>query len=547
MIIEGAGYVNTRMNLKDPFMNKGTAFSMIERKKLGLMGTLPSVVHSLEEQVEIEYLKIKQHPDDFSKSKYLTNLYNINRTLYFAVVEQHIKELLPIIYTPTIADSVMSFSENYLWNNDALYLDSEHPSDIEEKLTNATQNFDELDLMVITDGEGVLGIGDWGINGVMISVGKLCVYTVAAGINPKKVLPVIIDNGTNRQELLKSPIYLGKKKNRLEGEKYLQFIDHFVEVSTRLFPNILLHWEDFGRDNAQIILDRYKDRIVTFNDDIQGTGVTVVAAVTAALTVKKSTYRDQKFVIFGAGTAGVGISEQIENDMIVQGLTKREAKDRIYLVDKNGLVCQGDTDITEGQKAFARSKGEFSHSLSSLEKVIEIVQPSFLIGTSGQSNAFGEKIVKMMSSYQDNPAIFPMSNPSVLAEATAADIIRWTKGKALVVTGSPSEPVIFNDNQYKIGQANNALFYPGLGLGIIASGARNVTNRMLSEAAHAVSEIQNLDHAGCSLLPEIKNLRECSIAVAKAVFLAAVEDGVSLFKESDIEQKIEEVIWTAKY
>lgn len=539
--------MNNKIDINNPFLNKGTAFTSEEREELGLNGTMPSIVHTLEEQVVLEYLKLEQHSDDFNKNLYLLDLYNTNRVLYFALIQQYVKQLLPIIYTPTIAENVTRFSENFIWNNDALYLDSDNPEEIEQRLLNATKNFDSLNLMVITDGEGVLGIGDWGINGVMIAVGKLCVYTVAAGINPRRVLPVIIDNGTNRPELLESPLYLGKKKRRNEGEEYLQFIDSFVEISNRLYPNVLFHWEDFGRSNAQTILDRYKNQVVTFNDDIQGTGITVVAAINAALKVKKESYNEQKIVIFGAGTAGVGIAEQIKNDMIIQGLSDREAREKIYLVDKNGLISQKDSDITEGQKQYARSKDEYTQSLNSLRQVVEVVQPTFLIGTSGQPLAFDKSVVDTMMSYQEKPAIFPLSNPSKLAEAKAEDLMKWTEGKALVVTGSPSEPVIFDDFQYNIGQANNALFYPGLGLGIVASKAGRVTEKMLSAAAHATSNVQRLDQEGCSLLPEVNNLRECSLSVAKEVFLAAIEDGVSLFREDEIEEQINTVIWDAKY
>lgn len=528
-------------------MNNGTAFTSLERETLGLIGTLPSAIHSLEQQVEIEYLKLCQQQNNLSKSHYLFNLYHVNPKLYFALVQKYVKELLPIIYTPTIAESVTSFSENFLWRNDALYLDSDHPEQIEEALINATRHRKDPGIMVITDGEAILGIGDWGINGVMISLGKSFVYTVAAGIEPDRILPVIIDNGTNRQELLESPIYLGKKKPRLTGEAYYRFIDQFVEVNSKLYPNVLLHWEDFGKSNAQTILDRYKNRVLTFNDDIQGTGVTVVSAISAALKVKEESYDKQKFVIFGAGTAGVGIATQIKNDMLTQGLSEEEALGKIYLVDKQGLITKEDAQLTKGQKYFAHNSAEFSEVLSDLESVVQTVQPTFLIGTSGQTGAFNQAIVQSMTKYQERPAIFPLSNPSKLAEAEAKDLVEWTEGHGLVVTGSPTEPFLFDEITYHIGQANNALFYPGLALGIIASKATKVTDHMLSAAAHASQNSEDLKKMGSSLLPAIENIQECSLKIAEAVFEAAIDDGVSSFDISDVSEQIRKQVWKIHY
>ncbi|WP_221637693.1 oxaloacetate-decarboxylating malate dehydrogenase [Listeria immobilis] len=534
-------------NTQDPFFNKSTAFTSSERINLGLIGTLPAIVHTMEEQLEVEYLKIKSQIDDASKSRYLLSLYNVNRVLYFALIRKYVKELLPLIYTPTIAENVIHFSSSYLWNNDALYLDSDYPAEIETALKNATKDMDNVDLMVITDGEGVLGIGDWGINGLMISLGKMSVYTIAAGINPKSILPVIIDNGTNRQNLLESKVYLGKKQERVNNENYLQYLDKFVEVSNQLYPNVLFHWEDFGRGTAQTILDRYSDEFVTFNDDIQGTGITVVAAVNNALKMKNETYEDQKFVIFGAGTAGIGISEQLKNDMVNQGLSEKEARKKIYLVDKDGLIIDFQINLTKGQRCFARDSKEFLDKPSLLEDIIEMVQPSFLIGVSGQANAFNKKIIKSMLSYQKNPAIFPLSNPSKLAEASAAEILEWTNGEGLVVTGSPSEPVQYGENIYHIGQANNALFYPGLGLGIVTSKASKVTNGMLAAAARSVLRDSEPQKLGASLLPKIEDLCECSITVAKAVFLAAIKEGVSNFEEKDFTEQLSKKVWEARY
>lgn len=530
-----------------PFTNKGLSFTKSERERLGLVGKMPSIELSFKQQVTMEYLKIKRQPNDFFRNYYLSNLFHSNRPVYFALIQEYVEELLPIIYTPTIADSVMSFSNIYLGHGEALYLDSDFPEKIEESIKNVTKNASEIDIMVITDGEGVLGIGDWGINGVEITFGKSSVYSVAAGIDPKRILPVIIDNGTNNEELLNSPVYIGKRKRRKTGEPYLQFIDMFVEISNNLFPNVLFHWEDFGRNNAQKVLDRYINRVVSFNDDIQGTGITVVSAVNKGLEIKKESYSEQKFVIFGAGTAGVGVAEQIKNDMIVQGLSEIEAINRIYLVDKEGIVTI-ENAVTDGQLSFARNRSMRYSKLKNLIEIVREIKPSFLIGCSGQKNTFGKEVIQLMTNYQKQPAIFPLSNPSKLSESNACDIIRWSEGKALVVTGSPSDPITFNGNVYKIGQANNALFYPGLGLGIISSKAVRVTDKMLSAAARAFI-LDGIEYSKNNdlLLPEIKNLRECSLAVARAVFIAAVEEGVASSKLSEIDERIRKYSWNPSH
>lgn len=533
--------------LNNPFLNKGTAFSLAERADLEIEGLLPSAVQTLAQQIEVTYAQLSQLESRYAKNKFLMNLYNTNRILYYALVGEHVKELLPVIYTPTIADSVREFSTDFVRPNDAVYLDVNHPETIEAVLKNASHDLEQVDLLVITDGEGVLGIGDWGVQGVMISVGKLAVYTVAAGMDPRRVLPIVIDNGTNRKELLEDPNYLGNRQERKTGQEYWDYIDQFVTTAKTLFPKVLFHWEDFGRGNASVILEKYRNEVTTFNDDIQGTGVMMSAALNSVAEVTKKPVQDHTFVIFGAGTAGIGVTEQIKLEMTLNGLSEEEANKRFYLVDRFGLVTKDQENLTEGQQRFARDKSEFEGSLSTLAEVIKAVKPSVLIGTSGQAGSFTKEIIEDMASFNERPAILPISNPTDLQEATAKDILTFTNGRGLVVTGSPSEPVTIGDVTYHIGQANNALLYPGLGLGIVISKASTVTDSMLSAAAHGIANFQDLSQPGMALLPPLDAVRPASKAVAMAVVNAAIKDGVATQEIQDVEQAVDSAVWKAIY
>lgn len=539
--------ITGKERLNNPFFNKGTAFTDKERQEYQLTGLLPSSVESLTEQIEREYHRLQQIQTDYDKNQYLVELYNLNRVLYYALIGQYVEELLPIIYTPTIADSVINYSKDFIRPNDAVYLDVNHPEQIRTALENASRDLTGVDMLVVTDGEGVLGIGDWGVQGVMIVVGKLAVYTVAAGIDPRRVLPIVIDNGTERQELLDDPFYLGNHQNRKTGQEYWDFIDVFVNEASDLFPSVLFHWEDFGRGNASVILEKYRNQITTFNDDIQGTGVMMAAAVNAIAEVTQKPVSEHKFVIFGAGTAGVGVTEQIKVEMVLAGLSDEEANERFYLVDRFGLVTNDQDNLTEGQQKFARDLSEFDGPVRTLEEVVKAVKPSVLIGTSGQPGSFTESIVKLMNSYNDRPAILPISNPTKLSEAKAEDLIRWTNGDALVVTGSPSAPVQLGDTTYYIGQANNALLYPGLGFGIVLTKASTVTEKMLSAAAHGIASFQDLSQRGSSLLPPVKVVREASKSVAIAVIEAALAENVQTVTVHDPKELVEGAIWAAEY
>lgn len=533
--------------LRNPFLNKGTAFTEEEREKYNIKGLLPSAVKTIDEQEALVYEMTKSIQDNLDKYLFLMNLYNTNRTLFYYTVGKHVTEFLPIIYTPTIGDAVMNYSKTFDTPKDAVFLSINDLDNIETSIKSALNDLEEIKLIVVTDGEGVLGIGDWGVQGVDISIGKLAVYTVAAGINPKNVLPVVIDAGTNNEKLLNDPLYLGNKHPRIKGDKYDEFIDKFVSTSLKLFPDALIHWEDFGRDNARRILEKYREKICTFNDDIQGTGVMMVSALNAVAKVTNIPVKDQKILVFGGGTAGVGVSDQILFEKIRSGLTEEQAKNDFYLVDRQGLIIEGMDGLTEGQEKYARKTGEIKEHLTDLVEIIRTVKPTVLIGTSGVPGAFTEEVVRAMAEINERPAIMPISNPTKLCEAKASDIIKWSDGRALVVTGSPSDPVEYKGVTYNIGQANNALLYPGLGLGIIVAKAKTVTDNMLSAAAHGIASLQELSEPGAPLLPPVSKLKEASKLVAISVVLETVKEGLNKKVILDATDAVTKEIWEASY
>lgn len=533
--------------LRNPFLNKGTAFTEEEREKYNIKGLLPSAIRKIEEQETVVYEMTKSIQDNLDKYLFLMNLYNTNRTLFYYTIGKHVTEFLPIIYTPTIGDAVINYSRTFDTPKDAVFLSIDDPDNIETSIKSALNNLEEIKLIVVTDGEGVLGIGDWGVQGVDISIGKLAVYTVAAGINPKNVLPVVIDAGTNNEKLLNDPLYLGNKHCRIKGDKYDDFIDKFVSTSLKLFPDALIHWEDFGRDNARRILEKYREKICTFNDDIQGTGVMMVSALNAVSKVTNIPVKDQKILVFGGGTAGVGVSDQILFEKIRSGLTEEQAKNDFYLVDRQGLLIKDMDGLTEGQEKYARKTGEIKEHLTDLVEIIRYVKPTVLIGTSGVPGAFTEEVVRTMAEINERPAIMPISNPTKLCEAKASDIIKWSDGRALVVTGSPSDPVKYNGVTYNIGQANNALLYPGLGLGIIVAKAKTVTDNMLSAAAHGIASLQELSEPGAPLLPPVSKLKEASKLVAISVVLETVKEGLNKKDILDATDAVTKEIWEASY
>ncbi|EAD9072560.1 NAD-dependent malic enzyme [Listeria monocytogenes] len=535
--------------MNNPLLNKGTAFSKEERASYQLDGLLPPIIETIEQQAVRIETQIENLETPLHKHQLLTNLYNENRTLYYYVVTKNVTDYLPIIYTPTIGDAVIQYHKDYTAPDEALFIDAFAPEKLSASIKNYAKNNPNIDMIVITDGEGVLGIGDWGVNGVKIAVGKLAVYTVAAGLAPDRVLPVVIDAGTNNETLLNDPLYLGNKRPRLSESEYDAFIASFVNVMKEVFPKAILHWEDFGRANASRILHNYRDKICTFNDDIQGTGAMVVAAVLATIQVSKIPLSEQKIIIFGAGTAGIGIADQLSAQWMREtGLPFETAKKHFYLVDRNGLVLDNMTDLTTGQKKYAHPSTEWSNvPTDTLENLMEAVHPTMLIGCSGVTGAFKESIVKKMTQYTERPAILPLSNPTKLAEATASDLIQWTDGKALIVTGSPSKPVEYQHTTYEIGQANNALLYPGLGLGALVTRAKYITDGMLAAASMAVAEQISPNEAGAALLPHVRTLRETSRAVAIAVANQAIKENIHQVELTNVTEAIEREMWQPIY
>jgi malate dehydrogenase (oxaloacetate-decarboxylating) len=519
--------------LSDPWLNKGTAFTKSERAALGLTGLLPSRVLTLDQQAQRAYRQCSQQASDLDKNVYLTALHDRNEVLFYRVLTDHLSELLPIVYTPTIGEAIQQYSHQYRRPR-GVYLSIDAPDQIETALRAPELSADEVDLIVATDAQAILGIGDWGVGGIDIAAGKLAVYTAAGGVNPVRTLPVVLDVGTDRPELLEDPLYLGVRHRRPAQEPYDAFIDAYVTTALKIFPHALLHWEDFGPGNAGRILDRYRGRILTFNDDMQGTGAVNLAAVLAGARASHTPLNQHRVVIFGSGTAGIGIADQLQDAMTGDGLDPAAARARLWCLDRYGLLTDDMTGLRDFQVPYARPVAEVrgwpGHGTASgigLAEVVGRVHPTILIGTSTQHGAFTERIVREMATHVDRPVILPMSNPTTLSEATPADLLSWTGGRALIATGSPFGPVTYQGVTYQIGQANNALIFPGLGLGALLSRARRITDHMITAAAQAVAELTDTARPGASLLPPIDDLRATSARVALAVALAAAHDGVA--------------------
>lgn len=534
--------------LNNPFLNKGTAFTLEERKELGLIGLLPPYVQTIEEQAAQTYAQMQTKANDLEKRLFLMEIFNTNRTLFYYLFSQHLEEFNPIVYDPTIADTIEGYSDLFVDPQYAGYLDINHPENIEATLKNAVGGR-EIRLIVVTDAEGILGIGDWGTNGVDISVGKLMVYTGAAGIDPSMVLPLVIDAGTNREELRNNPNYLGNRHERVRGDRYYDFIDQFVQTAERLFPKLYLHWEDFGRSNAANILEKYRKQIPTFNDDIQGTGIVTLGGIFGSLDISGEKLTDQVYLCYGGGTAGAGIASRVLREMVSEGLSEEEAYERFFMVDKQGLLFDDMDDLTPEQKPFAKKRADFSNAekLTDLLEVVKTVKPTILVGTSTQPNTFTKEIVEAMCENTERPMIFPLSNPTKLAEASAKDLIEWSDGKAFVATGIPADTVSYKGVDYVIGQANNALIYPGLGLGMLASEASLLTDEMIGAAAHSLSGIVNPGQPGAPVLPPFKYVADVSIKVAEAVAKKAQEQGLARAKETDMAKAVRDFKWYPEY
>ncbi|MCG0048128.1 NAD-dependent malic enzyme [Priestia megaterium] len=538
--------------LSRPYLNKGSAFTKIEREELNLDGLLPPTVLTLEEQVQRAYQQFKNESNDLQKNNLLNDLHNRNVVLFYRLLKDHLSEMLPIIYTPTVGEAIQEYSHQY-HRPDGLYLSIDEADKMDIAIGNVELSSEDIDLIVVTDSESILGIGDWGVGGINIAVGKLAVYTAAAGIDPSRVLPIVLDVGTNNKELLKDPLYLGNRHERVTGEAYNQFIDQFVNKIINKFPKALLHWEDLGNKNARRIIEEYGDYLLTFNDDIQGTGVITLGAVLTALKITKTSLKDHRIVVFGPGSAGIGNADRIHSAMVLEGLSEEEAYDRFWAYDYRGLLTEEINDLASFQQLYARKLEEIKNWKKDKEnkvpllEVIKQVKPTILIGTSGVTGAFKEEIIREMARHVERPVIMPLSNPTKLAEAIPKDIINWTDGKALIATGSPFDPVEYRGKAYEIGQANNAFVFPGLGLGAIAVKAEKFTETMFAEAANAVAHMAETQTKGDTLLPHIKDLQSVSKTVAIAVAKAAIKDGVSRVQEQDVEKLIEKAMWKPEY
>ena len=537
--------------LSTPLLNKGVAFTQNEREELGLKGLLPPAVLTLEEQARRAYEQFSSQPDDLLKNVYLTALHDRNEVLFYRILTDHLREMLPIVYTPTVGVAIQRYSHEYRKPR-GVYLSINDPSGIEEAFTNIGATAENIDLVVVTDGEGILGIGDWGVGGINIAIGKLAVYTAAVGIDPSRVLPVILDVGTNREELLNNPFYIGNRHPRITGEAYDEFIDTFVQAVNKQFPKALLHWEDFSSRNARKILDKYRHDVCTFNDDIQGTGAVSLAAVLSAVKASGVPLSEHRVVVFGAGTAGIGIADQVRDAMVRVGVSEEESYKRFWCIDRNGLVTDNMEDLLDFQIPYARKEAEVSewkeNDVIGLAEVVKHVKPTILIGTSTVAGAFKEEIIKEMASHVERPIILPMSNPTPLAEAKPADLIEWTEGRALVATGSPFEPVTYNGVTYVIGQSNNALIFPGLGLGTIVVRASVMTDGMFA-VAEAVASMVDTSQPGAPILPEVEELRNISEMVAIEVAKVAVAEGVARvnLSDNDIKMAVKEAMWKPEY
>jgi len=556
-LVHGPGEVVARVAargraiLSSPTINKGTAFTLPEREQLGLTGLLPTGVTTLEGQTRRVWAQYQQQPTDLAKWVYLANLRDRNEVLFYRLLSERLPEMLPVVYTPTVGEAIQRFSHEFRRSR-GVFLSVDHPDQVETALRNTGLGPDDVDLLVATDSEGILGIGDQGIGGIEISIGKLSVYTAAAGIHPRRVLPVVLDTGTDNLKLLNDPMYIGERHARIRDHRYDELIDAYVSACSKLFPNAMLHWEDFGTSNARRILNKYYDQVCTFNDDMQGTAAVVMAAVLSALRACGTRLTDQTIVIHGAGTAGLGIADMLRDQMIREGLSPDEATRRFYPLAKQGLLVGDDATLLDFQVPYARSRAEVANWPSgpggiSLATVVTRAKPTILIGTSTQAGAFTESIVREMASYVDRPIILPLSNPTSKAEALPRDLIEWTDGKVLTATGSPFGPVQYKGVNYRIAQSNNALVFPGLGLGVAVTKAERITDRMIAAAADAVAAMSDAGKPGASLLPPMTALRTASAAVAIAVATVADEEGLARVELTNPIQQVYDAMWQPEY
>jgi malate dehydrogenase (oxaloacetate-decarboxylating) len=539
--------------LRDSLLNKSTAFSEQEKEQFHLYGLIPNVMETLEEQVIRCKDAYSAKTTPLEKHIYLRALQDTNEVLFYRFILDNLQEIMPIIYTPVVGEACQMFSHIYRQPR-GLFL-SYPERDTMDAAIKAIADHRTIRVIVVTDGERILGLGDQGVGGLGIPIGKLSLYTSCGGIPPQQTLPIILDVGTNNRERLDDPEYIGWRHERVTGKEYNDFIDQFVQCVKKYLPDTLLQFEDFAQQNAYPLLERYRDHLCTFNDDIQGTAAVAVAAILAATKVAKVPLIEQRIALLGAGSAGCGISEQLVKAMMNQGLTDKEARSRFYLVDRNGLLHDGMDSLLPFQKSLAQSHSGLNNwnldnpAKISLMDVIINAKPTILLGVSGQPQQFSEQMVKTMSAYCPRPIIFPLSNPTSRAEAIPADILQWSAGNALIATGSPFDPITINDIQINIAQCNNSYIFPGVGLGVVAGHAKRVTDRMMMAAAIALSDLAPAVRTGAGrLLPELTSIREVSQHIAKAVILEAIKEGhVQQLDDDEINKAIAKTLWIPKY
>ncbi len=535
--------------MSSPSLNRGVGFTHEERRRLGLTGRLPSAVLTLEEQADRVWHQLQSMATDLGRNLLLEQLHYRHELLYYKVLEDHLPDLMPVVYTPTVGEAIQRFSDEYRGQR-GLYLSIDEPDEIADAFQTFGLGPDDVDLIVCTDAEAILGIGDWGVGGIQIAVGKLALYTAGGGIDPRRCIAVSLDVGTNNEQLLQDPFYLGNRHPRRQGDEYDAFIKRYIETASTLFPRAILHFEDFGPINARKILRTYGDDYCVFNDDVQGTGAVVVAAAHGGSHVTDVPLRDQKTIVFGAGTAGIGVADEIRDAMVDDGATFEEATSAIWAIDKQGLLFDDMDDLRDFQVPYAKNRRQLG--LETVERIglveaIKLASPTLLLGCSTVFGAFTREVVEAMTASCERPMIFPLSNPTSRMEAMPADVLAWSNGRALVATGTPVAPAEYNGVSYSIGQANNVLVFPGLGLGIIVAGARRLTRAMLHAAAKAVAGQARPTNPGDSLLPDVQNLGAVSSAVAEAVYHAAVDDGVATRTHDDVRQVVLDAMWRPEY
>ena len=540
---------NTLLEL--PLLNKGSAFTADERKNFNLHGLIPHVAETIEEQSQRSYQQYCAFNDAINKHIYLRNIQDTNETLFYHLIENHLTEMMPIIYTPTVGEACQRFSDIYRRHR-GIFISYPDRDQIDDILHNVNRR--NVKVIVITDGERILGLGDQGIGGMGIPIGKLSLYTACGGISPAYTLPITLDVGTNNQQLLNDPIYMGCRQPRISGEEYYNFVDMVIEAIQRRWPEALIQFEDFAQKNAMPLLEKYRDKICCFNDDIQGTAAVSVGSLIAASRAAKKQLKDQVIAFLGAGSAGCGIAEQIIAQMTAEGLSDAEARKRVFMVDRFGLITENQPNLLDFQRKLAQKPEEVAKwgnadEIISLLDVVKNAKPTVLIGVSGQPGLFTKEVIETMSDHCDSPIVLPLSNPTSRVEAVPADIIEWTKGKALIATGSPFAPVIYRERIYNISQCNNSYIFPGIGLGVIASGAKRVTDNMLMASSNALADCSpKLQDPNADLLPDLSQIQQISKVIAVKVAQAAMQDGVAPMMDlTDLQQKIEANFWKPEY